>query len=328
MLERDIDRILYISPGGIGNLLLSLPALRALRAEFPRARLTLFTIEPGVDRILQGENVIDDVICCRGGMRGRWLEIWQALSRIKSADFDLGLTAGTVNPLSAGFLMWLLGIPIRVGENIKNMGLFYTTPVPYRFPCHETAGALNIVEYLGVRPLARVPELRISELEEADAEAFLTRRGWKPTDNLIGIHPGASLHAGAKRRWPAENFVKLIQALHQKGARVLVVAGPAEREAAADIVRRSGVPVINTNAELSLRHTAAVIQRCRQFISNDSGVAHIAAAVGTQLVVMFGVTDPRRTAPKGKYVFVIKTPGQAPVASITVEEVLGALNRF
>ena len=317
-------RILYISPGGIGNLVMAIPALRSVRAAYPQAQITLLTAEPGVNLILDNEGLIDGVVTVDRSAPA----VKALVNTIRGQAFDCAMTAGTVNPLSAGALMWLSGIPLRAGENIGGRGFFYTRKVEYAPLCHERDGALNIVEALGIEPVSLFPDLRITGEEQNSAENFLNRHGWKPGQILAGIHPGSAFRAAKQKRWPAQNFIQVIKRLHQKQFKVLLAAGPAEQSLAKEIAQAAGGNVINTNAELSLRATAAAIQFCRGFISNDSGIAHIAAAVATPLVVLFGPTEPLRVAPKGKKVIVLQTPKAGPVSGIGVEEVTGAIEKI
>lgn len=319
-----VHRIMYISPGGIGNLVLALPALRALRARFPLAGITLLTAEPAVEHILDGEGLIDDAVCLdRSHFQGPWA-LWQVLRLLRLRRFDVGLTAGTVEPLSAGLLLLAAGVPCRVGENIGGRGFLYTTCAPYSLLCHERDGALNIVEALGLDPVDLVPHLQLSAKENLAAETFLRAHGWQSGEKLFGFHAGSG--GSPQKRWPRECFVQVARSLMAQGAKVLLTSGPAERDWVLGLAETLGSGVINTDGLLSIRETAAVVAHCDLFISNDSGIAHIAAAVGTALVVLFGPTDPARVAPKGKNrVCVVQPAGLGRrMSTITVAQVLEA----
>ena len=318
------NKLLYISPGGIGNLVMAIPALRAIRAAQPRVAITLLTAESGVHRILDHEGLIDDVLL----LERKAAALWTLVKEIRGRKFAAALTAGTVNPLSAGALMLAGGIPVRVGESIGGQGFLYTVKVPYADRCHERDGALNIIEALGIEPVSLWPDLRFTPEEKRAAEVFLISHGWQPGQDLVGMHPGSSVNGAVPKRWPKENFVDVIRQYHQQKVKVLLVTGPAELALGKEIEAAAGGPLINTQAELSLRETAAAIEYCRVFLSNDSGIAHVTAAVGTPLVVLFGPTDPARVAPKGKQVIVLQTLRSGPVDSIMVRPVVDALNVF
>ncbi len=321
-LIKDINKILYISPGGIGNLVLAVPALRTLRKSFPKARITLLTAEQGVHHLIEHEGLVDDVYIADRSQAS----IWQFVTDLRTRRFDLALTAGTVDPFSAGALMWLSGIRVRAGENIQGRGFLYTVKVPHTPHCHECEGALNIVESLGLEPVQLRPDLCPTSEEMQFAETFLLRNGWSRGDLLVGVHAGSSLNAAEQKRWPKDNFVEVIKPLLQKSVKVLLIAGLAERSLTRMIQRELGDGVINTDAALTLRQTVAAIYCCRLFISNDSGIAHIAAALGIPLVVLFGPTDPARIAPKGQKVVLLQTAREAPVSEISVQQVQAAVN--
>jgi ADP-heptose:LPS heptosyltransferase len=322
MVNRAFQRILYISPGGIGNLVMAIPALRALRAAYPGAVISLLSVEPGTSRVLDHEGLIDDVIIARRSLNA----IISLIGELRRRRFDCALTSGTVNPLTAGVLMAVSGIPVRAGEDIFGQGIFYTVRVPYQILSHERDGALSIVEALGIEPAGLWPDLTPVPDEARAASEFLRRHGCVPGDVLAGIHPGSAASPPARRkRWPPESFIEVIRRLHGRGVKVVLAAGPQERDLARLIAQGAGVPVINTDAALSLRETAALLRCCRVVISNDSGVAHISAAVGAPLVVLFGPTQPARVAPKGRRVTVLQTPETGPVSGITPDEVWAAV---
>lgn len=322
------DRILYISPGGIGNLVMAEPALYALRAAFPRAGITLLTAEPGVHRVLDNEGLLTDHYCYDRSAPQGPLSLWRFVRDMRLRHYELALTAGTVSPLSAGMLMVLAGIPVRAGENISRQGVFYTVRVPYTPGCHERDGALNILEAVGIEPARLVPELHSTGEEKSVARDFLRCGGWHGSQPLLGIHAGCGRgKAALRKRWPEERFAALARTFIAKGVKILLITGPSEKDVSARLSAMIGPGVMNTEGRLSLRESAAAIACCRVFLSNDSGVAHTAAAAGTPLAVLFGPSDPARVAPKGRRkVMVLQSADRSrAIEAIELPEVLSAV---
>lgn len=301
-MRHDPRNILLVMMGGIGNLVLFTPAMRALRAAFPQARVALLTAERGVERILDNEGLADGAICLSGGRR-----LFGLLSDLRSARFDMAMAAAHTNPLKTGALLRVLGIPVRIGQSIGGRNVFYTVSVPMSENTHETDGAIALLEKTGIGfpDRLRTPCLCPAPDELADARRFLAEHDalGRP---LIGMHAGSGPRQKFKR-WPAERFVETADRLAEEhGATIVLTGGEGEKELAAGIARRMRSVPVNAAGMLGIRGTAALIRLCGLFISNDSGLAHVSAALGTPTLVLFGPTNPARTGPRGFNVRIIE----------------------
>ena len=322
----EANQILVMMLGGIGNLVLLLPALKALKEQFPESQIMLLTGEPGVEGILDNEHVIDDAILLDRRKGSHLTDTVRIIKKVRKMRFDRVLVASSTDALKASLMTRLMGIPVRVGEDINGMGWFYTVKVPFTAGTHETDGAINLMNAVGIKPLSTVPSLTILEHEDEYVDQYLSEQGVTKESCLIGVHAGSGFK-GLHKRWPKERFAQLIgQVTEGVPTKAILMGGKQEAALNEEILTLSGNKALNTAGDLEIRHTAALIKKCRLFISNDSGLAHIAAAVQTPLIVLFGETDINRIAPRGDSVVLMrKEPTDAyadnTLLSITVEDV-------
>jgi len=149
------------------------------------------------------------------------------------------------------------------------------------------------------------PRLEVGDKPREDARRLLAEvTGGREGTPLVGLHPQSSY--GPAKCWPRENHARLARRLvREKGARVLVFGGEGEREAARQLASSAGEGVFSLAGETDLPLLAALVRLCRLVVANDSGPLHLAAAVGTPVIGLFGSTDPRATGPRGRRVRVI-----------------------
>jgi heptosyltransferase-2 len=320
----NVRKILVVMLGGIGDLILFVPALRALRKHLPGRTITLLSGEPGIARILDNEGLIDDVVVHDRRLAQGIFQRIKLVADMRARKFDLAVVSSATNAFKGGLLTCLMGIPRRVGENINGRGLFYSLKVDYAKGTHETDGAGRLLKAMDVPFEETLPRLMITPEEDIAISRFLTGKGIRSSDLLIGLHAGSG-YRQTHKRWPKERFVHLADRLVEKyHAKVLLTGGPQEVELTAAMAQGMHVSPLNTAGQMTLRQTAAVIAKCDLFISNDSGLAHIAAAVGTEVIVLFGKTDLGRIAPRGGHVHIIRKDapeGDNPIEMISVDEV-------
>ena len=304
---KTVKKILVVALGGIGNLILLIPAMKALRDAFPGRPIILWTAESHVDDIIRSEGLVDGVLLQDAGARKN---VWAALAfirKIHNEKFDMVFVSSGTNAFKTGLLTWLMGIPHRVGENVGGMGFWYTVKIDYVRNQHELDGALKLVEAIGVKPLTRLPFLKLSEQDRDFADRFLSEQGIAAGDRLVGMHVGVGTKWAEFRKWPLERFTEVARRLMETcGAKILLTGGVRETALVRQVAAALPHPAVITAGKMDLCQTAAVIRRCHLFISNDSGLAHIAAAVGTPLIVLFGPTNEKITGPRGHNVRIFK----------------------
>lgn len=290
-------RILVLQLCPLGDTLFGTPALRALRVSFPGAEITSVTWQANRE-ILDGSPYVDHVVTCPSAMR-----LPQLMSRLAEGDFDTVVGLSNVG----SWLTLFTRAQVRVGFNSQTLGWSYTADVPDRRDKHAVDYCLDVVQALGARPAGRAMDVPLGAAERDWARRHLAARGSQPALR-VAIHPGGR-HFAAKR-WPAGGFACVADYLAaQYGAQVAVVGGRDDRVLAEAIASgcRVAEPLLMAG-KARIKQTAALIEACDLFVGNDSAPLHMAVAVGTPAVALFGPTDPVNFRPLGPLDVVVRHP--------------------
>jgi heptosyltransferase-2 len=284
-------RLLIIRLDRLGDVVLSTSVAQELRRQFPQAVIAMM-VRPACREVVEGHPALDAVLLYdkEGAQRSVWDTI-QFARRLRRQAFDAALI---LHPTTRShWIPWLAGIPVRIGYDRKCSWLL-THRAPHRKQegaRHEAAYALELLQVLGLQTeQPPTPLVRVSPTAAARAERLLAAAAVAPSDHLIAIHPSASCPS---KRWLPERFAQVADRLiEQAQVKVLLVAGPdgASHARATEAAMRHRP--INLAGKLSVGELAAVLQRCRLLVSNDSGPVHVAAAVGTPVVAIFGRNQP------------------------------------
>jgi heptosyltransferase-2 len=303
---QQIRRILVREVNWVGDAVLTLPALEALAGRFPPAEITLLA-RPWVAGLFAGHPAVDRIIEYRTedahrGLRGRWC----LAGELKGERFDLAVLFP--NSMDAALIPWLAGIPRRVGYPTDGRRWLLTHPVSNRSAAggHQVERYLAIVRALGGQG---TPKLRLPVSEEARrrGEEFLREQAIAASGPLVALNPGSVY--GSAKRWPAARFAAVADALvESRGATILLVGSEGERPVLDQVTTRMRRPVVNLGGRTDLLTLVGLLQRVHLLVSNDTGAMHIAAAVGTRVLAVFGPTDAVATGPLGKCVRVIRVP--------------------
>ncbi len=290
--SQKIRRLLVRSTNWIGDAVMTTPALARLRSLFPRAEITLvakplvaelFTPHPHCDRVLVYDR--------RPGIKdpAAFLRFCRRLRREK---FDLAVLFQ--NAFEAALMARLAGIPRRAGYATDGRGWLLTHRVPLTTAhrrLHHTDYYLALLAGLGLAA-GEKPALTLSPTG-AELRAAAARLG---PGHWVAVNPGASY--GAAKRWFPERFAAVAeQLITARQVKIVLIGGPGEREIGRDIVAACRRPLFNLIGETTVRQMMAIIATSRLLITNDSGPMHVAAAVGTPIVAIFGPTDVNTTSP-------------------------------
>ncbi len=302
-----INKVLVVMLGGIGNMILLMPALRALREELPGKEIILMTGEPEVERIAGAHNLFDKVVLHDRRVKQSLLNKIQFIKSVRDEKIDLAIVSSGTNAFLGSLFTFLMGIPNRVGEDINGRGFLYTVKSNYDENENELDGTLRLLKATGLRAENRDTFLSVLEGDKEKVDQFLLENGIAQTDLLIGMHTGSGLKQRDEKRWPKERFARLgDELINRHNAKIVLTGSSGEADLTKEISGLIKGSVFSAAGKMDITETAALIKRCRLFISNDSGVAHIAAALGVPLVVLFGPTDIKRICPQGKNVYVVK----------------------
>jgi len=300
------SKILFIMMGGIGNMIFLTPALKAIRAALPDAELIFLMGPYGAEKIIENSPLFDKKIIIESktykGIQGRV----KLITALKKEKIDLSFTTAGSNPIKSGLLSLLSGIKYRLGENIDGRGIFYNIKIPFYPYGHEVDSNIRLVEKLGIKVQDFNLFVSTSEKDNQFAEDyFLKNRLEKKL--VIGIHPGSGVHQARFKRWPKEKFAQLADwILEQYESSVIVFGGPEETVLAENISKRMQIKPLILAGKATLAQTAALIKKCTLFISNDSGLLHVATAAKTKTISLFGPTDYKKTGAYSDSSFMIR----------------------
>ena len=297
----------------LGDAILAVPSLRALKTAWPKARLVV-VCTPRTVEVFRDLPFTDDVILLRLtglsgalGMASQGLKSLSALYRVCRLRADIAVDLDVRYKISP-VLAYLSGAAVRVGfdtEGCDRAGL-YTASTPRELWKWEAECLLDIVALLGIPTDDKRVEFPIPEEVDAEVADLLRERGVGEGDAFVAMCPGASKN-WPNRRWPAERYAEVARfAWQELGRKVVLVGAGFERELCAGIAEAGGPEVINLAGETSVPGTAAVLRRAEGFVTNDTGPMHVGFAVGTPMVAIFGPGNDPKWAPRGPRDIVVK----------------------
>ena len=324
----DPRNILVIDFGQLGDVVLSLPALGAIRKRFPRARITVAVGKPGADVIaLSGfadETLVVDRVALRDGFTPvSVFRVFKLVKEVRAKKFDFVIDLHSLS--ETNLLGFLTGAPKRLYSRRPGRSLDYLANFKPRPPVetdHRTRHLidryLDVLGPLDIKNAERLPTLKTRPVDAAALDRILVKAKADSGTPLVGLFPGAG---HPSRRWPLEQFASLADFLIRNDqVRVLVFLGPEERDFVKDI-RQQFPPSVVILDQLTIPQLAAAQARLAAFVSNDTGPMHIASAVGTPVVLLLDRRAPESYLPQGDRHRVIYSNV---IGDITVDEVYAA----
>jgi len=308
-----LRNVLVRATNWVGDAVMSVPALEALRTQLPQARISILA-RPWVAELYKREPFCDELIpyeAPRGfaGLR----EKWDVARELRRRKFDCAILFQ--NAFEAAAIVRLAGIPMRVGYERDARGLLLTHPVPVpragetprhqRFYYLELLKRARLVESYSLESPIRLAGAR------AAAQAGLDRlRNAGISRPVVGVSPGAA-YGGAKR-WLPERFAEAAIEIGRERGASIAIFGSKEEVPIAEVVHRhveaSGLRCVNVAGATSLGAFIELAAACDIYLTNDSGPMHIASALGVPTVAIFGATDDVATGPTGAHSRVVREP--------------------
>jgi len=303
-------KILVRAQNWIGDVVIASASLRCIRESFPDASISVVA-KPWVMPILAHNPHIDEIIEYDGsGIHKGWAGILRLSGYLRSREFQAAILLQRA--IEAALIAFLARIPVRMGYTTDARGFLLThkakaTKEEFNIPRLEHD--LKLLEGFGLRVGKKELLLPIGREQKGRAEEHLRNLGIKTGEPIVGFSPGAV--GSLLKRWYPERFAELaVRIRDEYQAKVLLFGASGEKVLGNEICRRASVPgVVNLAGQTSLDDAIPLIGLCGLFVSNDSGLMHVAAAMDVPLVAIFGPTDPGRTAPWSKRVVLVRDEG-------------------
>lgn len=285
--QNTIKRILVVRLRSIGDTVLSTPFLLSLQKNFPAARIDVL-LEDWVAPVLEGFEAVDNVLTVSKSEKSRLKTAWQI--RRNKYDLAFNLHGGT----TATFFVRASGAKYRVGyenyqyKSLYNLRLSSSSDFWGKEITHSAEQQLALLGFLGIPVENSVKtHLDVTAHARASVEEKLKTKIRQPPTKIALFHPVAATET---KQWAIEKFARMAEYLNGKGFEIVAVATPQERETLANLAKISKVPV-HTFDDLTLLEITALAAHADFFLGNDSGIAHIAGATKTPLVVIFGSSN-------------------------------------
>ena len=305
------SRLVVRLPNWLGDVVMAIPALVAVREAFPQAHLALAG-EPSVLPVFEEESAVrpQELVA---------ISRTTAASALRDGRFDAVLLL--TNSFRSAWATRQSGIPVRWGYAAGARSPLLTKAVRRpRESVHQTVYYLRLVQGLGLgspdtpsedgvnsqlptsNSQTTEPHIAITDSTRVRAARLLEQHGLAPGTTIVGFAPGAAY--GHAKRWPPDRVAHVIERLaRERGVRSLLVGAGGDREAgrAIESTLPADIGAVNLIGRTDLRLLMGVIRACRAFVSNDSGAMHLAAALGVPVTAIFGPTNERATAPLGDH---------------------------
>lgn len=357
MSSAPAKKVLILALSGIGNFLMQSPVFAAIKKAHPAWHITAWVAPRGTKELAENNPNINAVIetPIKQSVTGHL----KLISRLRREKFDIAIMLSPGQLIKGAFFMFLAGIPIRISHQYplhsnSSSNFLVTQSIP------EDPSLHDIEQNLALLKLVDIPDsymqvtgyrLLVPTAAQQQANQLWQELGIPANKTVIGIHPG-SARGFEWKRWPLEHWITLSKTLIEKhNAFILVFGGPDEQEVVEQLAtalptaNRSlvgdvpgGSPIerlepqgeavgwgqAGTAGPTGLLATAALMQHCKLFISNDSGLMHLAAASGVPTLGLFGPTDETHTGPKGLHSHTLRAPTTQPVYNTESNSSLGA----
>jgi heptosyltransferase-2 len=290
----------------VGDAVMSVPALQALRTRFPDAHISILA-RPGVAGLYTRERFCDEVIVSSAGPGWRSLPATlHSVQDLRRRNFDCAILLP--NSFSSAALVRFAGIPVRIGyaRDARSFLLTHAIPVPLRgeAPPHQRFYYLELLKRAGLTDDYSLDlPIRLSPINHAANTAAAP-------SPVIGVSPGAA-YGGAKR-WLPERFAEAaIEVARERNACVAVFGSKEERAICEQVhqsIEAAGISCTNFAGETTISEFIELAAACDVFLTNDSGAMHVASALGVPTVAVFGATDEEATGPTGPHTHVVRHP--------------------
>lgn len=305
--KSNINTILIRATNWVGDAVMTLPALEAAHENFPSARITILA-KPWVAPLFENHPAVSDILVFQkyDSVIKDLAEIRSLIESVKEKQFDLAILFQ--NAFEAAIIAYMGGVKYRVGFDSDGRGLLLTHAIKRTseiFKVHQVEYYLSILKAVGLKAENRNPVIHIAKDNLLKADNLLKLNGINKDDFLLGIAPGAIF--GNAKRWPPECFAEIGDlAAERWDAKTIIMGSKKEKYIGSIVTGLMRHNPLDFCGITSLEEAIALINRCDFFLSNDSGLMHVAAALGVPTLAIFGSTDHVATGPRGPKTGIVK----------------------
>lgn len=300
-----LERILIRGTNWIGDAVMTLPAVASVRSAYPGAHLAILA-KPPVTEIYRLFSAADEIIPYENKYDTP-LGVFRLAQALRLKKFDAVILLQ--NAIEAAIMSRAAGIRVRAGFNADGRGFLLTHAIRRTgeiFKVHQIDYYLEMVKALGCANVDRALHLE-AFISPATSREILAK--YLPGDSrgIIGLAPGATY--GPAKKWLPERFAQTADRLGRDlNAQVVLFGGKTDRETADEVQNNAQTNLVNLAGITNLNETIHLISQCRIFISNDSGLMHVAGALNIPTVAVFGSTNPVTTSPPGEKTILVRKP--------------------
>jgi heptosyltransferase II len=283
------DKILIVQTAFPGDVVLTFPLVQVLRMEYPSAQIDMIVI-PQTANLTSGHPAISNIIIYdKKGKESGYSGFISKVNQLKAVQYDVAFLPH--RSFRSALLATLSKIPIRIGFDKSKAKILYSKKIHYNKVAHEIDRNISLIEGIDLKPVHKeLPHLYPSFHDKKKIGLFLSENNIQHANSLIGIAPGS---VWMTKRWLEERYIELTERLSAKGYHVLLIGGQQDAELCKRI--QSAVPskhIYNSAGKFSLLQSAELISRCSLIVTNDSAPYHLALAMRTRAVAIFGPTTP------------------------------------
>ncbi|MGB5218933.1 MAG: lipopolysaccharide heptosyltransferase II [Smithella sp.] len=301
--KKGLNKILIRGANWIGDAIMTLPAVASIRATYPQAHIAILA-KPLVADIYKIFSDLDEIIIYENKF-DHPMGVFALALILRDKKFDAAILLQ--NAIEAAIIALAARIPVRAGYDSDARGLLLSHSVRRTKEIrkvHQVDYYLEMVKTLGCVPVNREMHLE-DRINPPDVQEILGKFLPDTQKTVIGIAPGATY--GPAKKWFPDRFAAVADRLSEKySAQVILMGGKADAETARDVQRLAGTKFINLCGKTSVREAVSLISQCKLFISNDSGLMHVAGALNVPTVAIFGSTNPVTTSPAGRRSMIVR----------------------
>lgn len=298
-------KILVLLLPGIGNALTFTPTLKEIRNAYHQAQVDALVMYKGSEEVLQGNNDITNIHYFPFMKKG-YIKSLIFMLKLRRQHYDICITPYPANKFQYNLINFLSGAKKRIAHNypikkVLSLSWLQNKRTPIDNTCHEIEENFKLLKFMDITSIPKDKKmfLALTKKDRQFAVDFIRQN--KLTRPIIGFHPGSSTLAGMSlKRWPEENFARLIDLIksYSPKASILLFGSKDEDSIKRNIASLTTSKPIIVNTE-TIKQSAAIIRKCDFFITNDSGLMHIAVAVNTPTLTLTGPTNEKKTVPLG-----------------------------